>query len=629
MIHGHESIDEPAGTGGEREERDLVALLEFLHRERGFDFSGHKRTSLLRRIRRRIAAVGVSSLSEYRDYLQLHESELAHLFDILLINVTAFYRDPPAWDALAKRLPSIIDPDPNAPIRVWSAGCSSGEEPYTLAMVLCEALGEEAFSRRVKIYATDIDEQALAHARLATYSGKALDSMPSHLVDKYFTPSGESFVVKKELRRDVIFGRHDLLQDAPIPRIDVLSCRNALMYFDAETQERILQRLQFSVNPRGVLFLGKAEMLLSHAKLFVPVDLKLRLFTPAMKANRRRQKSTPERGERDGSTGDDVPHTILRQLSFDLGPVAQLVADVRGRLAIANQKAATLFSLSPADLGRPIQDLALCSRWSELSSSVERVRLERRALQVKEVERVLANGEKTFFDIDLGPIVSDAGGLVGVQLAFVDVTPPRRLQVELRRANIELEAVHDELRAARLELRTIQEVLQATNEELETTNEELQSTNEELEAMNEELQSTNEELQTINEELRQRGRELNETTSLFGSVLASLRGGVVVLDRELRVQAWSSKMVELFGVRAHDLVGKPLADVARTWPAWAELPLKDIAASLRGALETGEESDRTIDCTSARGKKLVCKISVSPLRGEHTRGVIVLVEEVG
>ena len=623
MIHGQESIDEAAGVGGERDERDLETLLNFLHRDRGFDFTGHKRPSLLRRVRRRMSAVGLGSIAEYRDYLELHEDELGHLFDVLLINVTAFYRDPPAWEALARRLPSIVAPDPASPIRVWSAGCSSGEEPYTLAMVLCEALGAEAFQRRVKIYATDIDEEALAQARLATYSDKALESVPPGLVEKYFARSGEGFVFKKELRRDVVFGRHDLLQDAPIPRIDVLTCRNALMYFDAETQERILQRLRFSVNPRGVLLLGKAEMLLSHAKLFAPVDLKMRLFTPITKPPRRRGPKSPDVEEHNAGSQEEDVGLLVHRLSFDVSPVAQIVVDATGRLAAANHKASTQLRLTPADIGESFTDLPLSSRWSELGPSIDRVRLERRPMQLRELERVLASGEKTFVDIGLAPLVADSGGLVGVHVTFDDVTPMRRLQVELRRANLELEAALEELRAARHEIRTTHDALQATNEELETTNEELQAVNEELEALNEELQSTNEELQTINEELRQRGTELNETTAVFGAVLASFRAGVAVLDRELRVQAWNSKMVDLFGVRADDLVGKPLANVA------FGLPVRDIATSLRAALDLGEETDRTIDCTSAHGETIVCRISVSPLRGEHTRGVIVLVEEVG
>ena len=622
MIHGHESIDE-SGAGDEQDEQELEALLDFLHRDRGFDFTGHKRPSLLRRIRRRMSAVGLSSLAAYRDHLALNEDELGHLFDVLLINVTAFFRDPPAWQALAKRLPSIVDPDSSTPIRVWSAGCSSGEEPYTLAMVLSETLGEEAFSRRVKIYATDIDEAALAHARVATYSSRALEMVPPELVEKYFVRAGDNFVFKQELRRDVIFGRHDLLQDAPIPRVDVLTCRNALMYFDAQTQERILQRLQFSLVPSGVLFLGKAEMLLSHAKLFVPVDLKMRLFAPMTKPVRRRQKSAPDADDRETPSAEEVARAVLRQLAFEGSPVAQIVVDTTGRLAVANQQASTLCSLSPLDVGKPFQELGISARWTELAANVERVRLERSATCIKEVERVLASGEKTFFDIVISPLLSEAGSLVGVHVALVDVTPMRRMQVELRRANLELEASQEELRAARAEVRSTHQTLQATNEELETTNEELQSTNEELEAVNEELQSTNEELQTINEELRQRGTELNETTALFGAVLASFHAGVAVLDRELRVQAWNSRMVDLFGVRAHDLVGKSIASLA------IGLPVRDIATSLRVALDMDEESERTIDCTSAHGKSIVCRICVSPLRGEHTRGVIVLVEEVG
>ncbi|MDF2694462.1 MAG: chemotaxis protein CheR, partial [Labilithrix sp.] len=217
-----------AGTGSERE---LDALLAYLHRERGFDFSDHKRPGLTRRIQRRIATAGVASIADYITQLERSPEELAQLFNVLLINVTAFFRDPAAWESLAARLPAIVDFHADTPIRVWSAGCSSGEEPYTLAMVLHEALGADAFARRVKIYATDIDEDALALARLATYPGKALESVPKPLIEKYFSRSGAGFTFDTELRRDVVFGRHDLLRDAPIPRIDILSCRNALMYF--------------------------------------------------------------------------------------------------------------------------------------------------------------------------------------------------------------------------------------------------------------------------------------------------------------------------------------------------------------------------------------------------------------
>ena len=629
MTYGQESSDEPSTPAEGRDDHELEALLVFLHRDRGFDFSGHKRPGLIRRVRRRMSVVGIDSLPEYLAYLQQSPDELTQLFDLLLINVTAFFRDPPAWHALAARLPSIVDLRADTPIRVWSAGCSSGEEPYTLAMVLCETLGEEAFARRVKIFATDIDDEALAVARLATYSRAALEPVPEPLIAKYFTPSGDELTFNKELRREIVFGRHDLLQDAPIPHIDVLACRNALMYFNAETQERLLGRLHFALNPSGVLFLGKAEMLLSHSDLFAPVDLKLRLFARAPRMAIRAPRRPPPASttapadtpsQRDAN---EAARAKLRLTSSGAGPIAQIVVDAAGDLVSANERAARLFSISPRDVGRSVQELALVPRAGELAACIERARGELRAVQRKELERVHANGEKSFLDLDVTPLLSEAGSFVGAVMTFVDVTYACRLRVELRRASLELEAAHEELRATRREVQSMNEELQATNEELETTNEELRATNEELEATNEELQSTNEELQTINAELRQRGTELNETHALFGAVLGSLPVGIAVLDRELRVFAWNARMVEIFGVRPRDAEGKLFASLD------IGLPVREIAAPLRAALEAKDESERTIDSKSPHGDTKSFRVRVSPLRGEHIRGVVVLVEEVG
>jgi two-component system CheB/CheR fusion protein len=639
MTDGRQRSDEKHGQAGERDERGLDVLLDFLDRERGFDFSSHKRHSLVRRIRRRMTAIGSTSFSEYHACLELNPDELSHLFDMLLINVTAFFRDPLAWQTLASRLPSVIDLHADTPIRAWSAGCSSGEEPYTLAMVLCEALGEEAFSRRVKIYATDVDEEALSLARQATYSEKALEAVPAKLVAKYFTASGSHFTVRKELRRDVTFGRHDLVQDAPIAHVDVLVCRNSLMYFNAATQRRVIERLQLALNPGGLLFLGKAEMLLSHSELFTPLDLKRRLFQRSTAVVQRRDKTllggsrgSAEGGTRDKSTdgapgaparpahGDD-PREELRRAAFDASPRAEIVVDTAGRVALANRQAVRMFSLSGGEVGRAFDELALAHRPADLSSLVVKARVEGRPVRLREVERVLANGEKTFLDIEVAPLVSESGALFGTQVSFADVTSSRRLRVELRRANLELEAAQEELRSMTQDLQRTNEDLQSANEELATTKEELHSSNEELETMNEELQATNEELETFNEELRQRGTELNEVNAFFRAVIASFDVGIAVLDRDLRVVAWNDRMVSLWEASAKDVTGEYSSKVG------IGLPTDEIAASLRACLAVGKATTCSIDCTNARGEKLRCRAtSVAPLRGEDIRGVIVLVD---
>src|SRR3954447_172814 len=273
------------------DDSDIVGLLEYIRRTRRFDFTGYKRMSLTRRITKRMAEVKCATYADYQDYLEVHPDEFAEFFNTILINVTSFFRDRPAWELLADEiLPRIVSgKHPGDPIRVWSAGCATGQEAYSLAMALCDALGTDQFRNRVKIYGTDADEEALAKARQATYTAKELEDAPDAYLERYFEKAngGGKFVFRNDLRRSVIFGRHDLVQDAPISRIDLLVCRNTLMYFNAETQSRILDRFSFALVDRGYLFLGKAETLLTRSSLFSPVDLRLRIFSKVSDATRR------------------------------------------------------------------------------------------------------------------------------------------------------------------------------------------------------------------------------------------------------------------------------------------------------------------------------------------------------
>jgi two-component system, chemotaxis family, CheB/CheR fusion protein len=262
-------------------------ILEYLRQHRGFDFTTYKPASLMRRVRKRMQAVGAAEFDRYLDYLQVHPDEFAALFNTILINVTSFFRDQEVWESLRTVvLPEITKN--GGPIRVWSAGCASGQEPYTAAIVFAEALGIEAFRDRVKIYATDVDEESLAESRRAIYNAKQLAEMPADLVTRYFDRNGDDrFTINRALRRAVIFGRHDVIQDAPISRVDLLLCRNTLMYFNSEAQARIMARFHFSINPGGHLVLGRAEMLFSHGATFQPVDLKRRIFRKIPKVSQR------------------------------------------------------------------------------------------------------------------------------------------------------------------------------------------------------------------------------------------------------------------------------------------------------------------------------------------------------
>jgi two-component system, chemotaxis family, CheB/CheR fusion protein len=256
-----------------------AGLLGYLLNARGFDFSGYKPASLARRIRKRMDAAGLESFATYQRYLEVHPNEFAALFDVILINVTGFFRDPPAWEAVRTiALPQVMGGKaPGDSIRVWSAGCATGEEAYTAAMILSEELGPDQFRERVKIYATDVDEDALNRARQAGYQERQVEGVPPELLSKYFERFDGLYFVRKDLRRQVIFGRHDLINDAPISHIDLLTCRNTLMYLNGETQARVIARLHFALNEGGFLLLGRAETLMAHGQNFVPVDLKGRL----------------------------------------------------------------------------------------------------------------------------------------------------------------------------------------------------------------------------------------------------------------------------------------------------------------------------------------------------------------
>ncbi|RPI23101.1 MAG: protein-glutamate O-methyltransferase CheR, partial [Chloroflexota bacterium] len=344
----------------ERTEIDTyIPLIDYLKRARGLDLSGYKSAGLIRRINKRMSMVGIESLPDYIDYLEVHPEEFNLFFDTILINVTGFFRDPAAWEYLAKEIiPKILaNRRKDEAFRAWSTGCATGEEAYSIAMLLSEAMGEDAYRDQVKIYATDIDDGALAKARSATYTEKDVQDIPPELREKYLVRSGSAYTLNKELRRSVIFGRNNLVNDAPISRVDLLVCRNTLMYFTAEMQSKILARFNFSLRDYGYLFLGKAEMLLTHSHLFIPADLKLRIFSKVPQfRNREHQAVTANLvGDKDSESINGAGR--LRDAALESSPVAQVILNQNNQLVNANEKARNLLGIKTSDLGRPFQDL--------------------------------------------------------------------------------------------------------------------------------------------------------------------------------------------------------------------------------------------------------------------------------
>jgi two-component system, chemotaxis family, CheB/CheR fusion protein len=610
----------------EKVDPSLESLLAYLHQNRGFDFTGYKRMSLQRRIQKRLAMVAITDYSDYIDYLEVHPDEFLELFNTILINVTSFFRDQAAWDYLgAEIIPTIMArKQPGEPIRIWSAGCASGEEAYSLAILFAEAIGVDEFRKRIKIYATDVDEEALAQARHAHFSRESLENVGKKLREKYFTEDAGSFVFQHELRRQLIFGRHDLVKDAPISRLDLLVCRNTLMYLNADTQSKILSRLHFGVRDSGYLFLGKAEMLLTRTHLFLPAELTHRIFTKVLGVDERINPYIPPLPANPKSNSDLESQLELWQGALNASDLAVLIVDRKGTLIMANSAVRFMFGLDARDIGRPIQDLELSYRPIDLRSLIDRVYESKRQEKINRVERLLLGGGKAYLDITVVPLPLHSQVPQGAAISFDDVTRFQQMQDDLERINQSMETTNEELQSSNEELETTNEELQSTNEELETTNEELQSTNEELETMNEELQSTNEELETLNTELNQQSIAVNRSNNFLNAILASMEGAVIVVDPDIEVLSWNQSATEIWGLRSDEVIGKAFLSLD------IGFPVEELKQPILNCLKGKDCQDTlSIKAINRRGKSIQCGVRISKLSAgeEDDLGVIILLDE--
>jgi len=383
------------------------------------------------------------------------------------------------------------------------------------------------------------------------------------------------------------------------------------MYFNADVQSRIYRAFHFALKSDGYLLLGKSEMLLTRTEMFMPVDLKRRLFKRVSPHGEDRLNDRPAVPE-DGR---------LRDAVFESASTAQIILNPEGVLVSANERARRTFGVSDSDVGRPFHQLQLSYKPVELRSRFDRATSERRVSSVQSVAWLEANGDALVFDVHVVPLLY-RDTVLGVSITFVDITQAHETQEQLERSRRELETAYEEIQSTVEELETTNEELQSTNEELETTNEELQSTNEELETMNEELQSTNEELETINTELQQRTGQLNQANVYLGSILESLQAGVVVLEPDLTVESWNSEAENMWGLRQDEVTGKHLFNLD------IGLPVDKLAATIRECMAGRESSEIVVEATNRRGKAIRCKVVCSPMRddGGDNHGVILLME---
>ncbi|MFZ3485501.1 CheR family methyltransferase [Sphingomonas sp. 3-13AW] len=548
------------------------------------------------------------------------------MLNTVLINVTSFFRDSEAWDVLKNEVVPLLvaRAEPDRPIRVWSVGCASGEEPFSIAMLLAEQLGTQEFCQRVKIYATDLDEEALKIARAATYSPREVEGVPPEYLERFFERTNNHYIFDRNVRKCVIFGRHNVVHDAPISRIDLLVCRNLLIYLESETQGVVLPRLHYALNPEGFLFLGKAETQLARSPLFRPVDMKHRIFSKVPQEWRRAMAANFGTSR---TTRPDLspPGPVLLEGVINEAGAALLVIDEGGAVVLANTPARNLLGVGEADIGRPFQDLPISYRPMELRGPIEEAFRQRRHIKLEDQEYRLTQTDVMRLTIDVRPLCRPDGSAYAVLLSFSDTTRMYALERELETAQESLENSIEELQSANEELETTNEELQSTNEELETTNEELQSTNEELETLNEEARSSNEEMESVNEELRMQAEQASSYRLYLESVLRSMNGGIIVIDRKRQIQGWNRWSENAWGLRSEEVLGTSFDQLDIGIPIQQ---LRDDLADVRAGRK--EQVERELEGVDRRGRAILCRVRISSLLDEKegNDGLVMVFQDI-
>ncbi len=563
----------------------LRDLLQWLAEERNLDLRGYKASSLERRFRHRMFQVKMGTFGEYLDYIRENADEVNNLLNTVLINVTHFFRDPQGWEALRREIiPELTETlQPGDTFRAWSAGCASGEEAYSLAILLCEQFGANIRNYDVKVYATDVDEEALNIARRGEYATDKLRHVRPEWREKYFQ-SDHISRINREIRRLCIFGRGNLASDAPISHVQLLLCRNVLIYFDSELQKNILKRLHYALEPSGILMLGKSESQLSQSALFQTIHPKWRIFrrldnettnrNPAGRAQPAPEEASLVRTRQDLSLLKTYQDVILQTVEPGI-----LVLDKSDVVTTENESALRLFALKgEPTVGQRFADTGIARRAPEIVNRLETLHKSGEPLVQFECSLAPENHEPRALRVTLRSIMTSRGGRAGTLVYIEDITTHQKLQHTVE----ELETTSEELQSSNEELETTNEELQSTNEELETTNEELQSTNEELETTNEELQALNEELGTTNEELEVRTRELDDVNARYAETLEKMPWPVMMVDAKHVVQFWNASMHRLFGLASKSVTG-------------LELPQLPVPEKLRGVL-----ARRTREATARR-----------------------------
>jgi two-component system CheB/CheR fusion protein len=619
----------PAQAAAEPQAGNTLEKIVLLLRSRhGCDFSQYKKSTIERRVARRMAARQITRPAAYLRYLQENPQEQELLFGELLIGVTSFFRDPPAWDALRdEAIPALLADRPGGgQLRAWVAGCSTGEEAYSLAIAFREAVEKvhPKVSYSLQIFATDLDAHAIARARQGVYPANIVSDVTPLRLRRFFVKDrDDAFRVNKEIRESVILAQQDLTRDPPFTRMDLVVCRNLLIYLEAELQQRLIAVFHYSLRSGGVLFLGSSETLGGLTSLFGPADAKHRIYRRKETAVRRSVQEGvssffhagaaamapgPRAAKSGASLQAAADEVVLRQF----GPAAAVVSE-RGEILYTNGRTGKYLEPAAGKANWSVFAMAREGLRHALSSAVQKATRQGRAVTVRGLN-VKTNGRTEAVDVTVKPL-QDPDSLAGTCLVvFREAPPPPRPGADRRQGSRErgtaragrqtalereTKRLHEELRTTREDMQSTQEELRSANEELQSANEELQSTNEELTTSKEEAQSMNEELQTVNAELQAKLDELSRTSNDMRNLLNSTEIATLFLDSSLLVRRYTDQATKILRLIPSD-VGRPITDIT------TDLAFPELAESVAQVLRTLVPLER--EATTSDGRWFASRV---------------------
>ena len=628
------------GVGEEEAERELRQIVNYLRRRTGHDFSNYKRATILRRVSRRMQVTGQESLNAYHRFLEANSEEAKELFSDLLISVTSFFRDRAAFAALAEKVvaPIFEQIKGDAPIRVWVVGCATGEEAYSIGMLFLEEAAKRGAHPIIQIFASDLDEAALAIARDGRYPKAIEADVTEERLKRFFVEDSGGYRVRKELRDLVLFSLHSALKDPPFIKLDLISCRNLLIYLQRDLQRQLCSLFHYALKPGGFLFLGPAETVDSSASLFRVIDRDARVYAPLAQSEEVApllpQLTADHRVRAQGMKSPVVPEPSrgvgqAHAAALEHHAPPSVLVDGSQRILHLSPNASLFFRPMEGPFSNELTAQVRPELRVDLKLALQRLFETGKPTLILPIA-VGFNGERRLVSMHVTPTgAGDDGAPAGALVLFLDAgKPPENGETpkdddsnreEVGRLRKELSVAQDRVSASRKEHEIATQELRAANEELQSINEEYRSTAEELETSKEELQSMNEELQTVNSELKNKLETISSSHNDLQNLMATTEIGTLFLDTELRIKLFTPVVTKYFNFTSSDM-GRRISDYTNLLD-YTELE-KDAAAVLR----TLTPLEREI--ASRNGRWLM--IGLRPYRtvDERIEGVVLTLTDI-